>query len=596
MVDEKGVWSNDTRREIDVRSGRWYHLRVRVTLRRVEAWVDDVQVADLDTAGHKLHTAGHIQHELPLGLHTEVSTCTLRAIRLRRLKPDAKPEAKAAPWKVYTRWPFDAAEAKRRQSETAKALGVPVEQDIDLGNNVKLTLVLIPAGEFLMGHPDKPTTEQLIKLYGGKAEEYERERPQHRVRLTRPFWLGNTEVTQAQWEAVMGDNPSKFKPRPQNPVEQVNWNDCQGFLQKLSARVKKPFRLPTEAEWEYACRAGAPTEFYFGDDGASLSDYAWCPRNAAGTTQQVGRKKPNAWGLHDMAGNVWEWCEDWYAPYDKEPQKDPKGPPSAPARVYRGGSWLNGALNPFRCAARAFEAPSDRNYRRGFRASRTIDAVPRPQAGGQAPPQPAAPAAEADAALAKLLTPAEAKVAAWDFAGASEMLVGGASLPRELLKSLSRGPETARLQEEIERRLSTRRDELQRLAKLKLRMIERINTAQPKLRKGSLLIPGINADLVKADDKGITAEFPGGKTESHDWPDLTSRSVQKLLGLTVDADNADDHLAAGIFCLPVGGASLPRDATAAEAFFDKAKALGAAIDRYLAPLAAAAFASAMSLI
>jgi len=127
-------------------------------------------------------------------------------------------------------------------------------------------------------------------------------------------------------------------------------------------------------------------------------------------------------------------------------------------------------------------------------------------------------------------------------------------------------------------------------------MIERINTATPKLRKGSLLIPGINADLVKADDKAISAQFDNGKTESHDWPDLTARSVERLLHLTVDSDSADDHLAAGIFLLSVGGASVPRDSAAAEAFFDKAKALGAAIDRYLDPLAAAAFASAKTLI
>ena len=314
MVDEKGVWSNDTRREIDVRSGRWYHLRVRVTLRRVEAWVDDVQVADLDTAGHKLHTAGHIQHELPLGLHTEVSTCTLRAIRLRRLKPDAKPEAKAAPWKVYTRWPFDAAEAKRRQSETAKALGVPVEQDIDLGNNVKLTLVLIPAGEFLMGSPPTTSPEQLARLYGA-TDPYgnstallsQAEFPQHRVRLSRPFWLGKCEVTQAQWRAVMGANLSHFQGDPQRPVERVNWDHCQAFARALGVKAGRPCRLPTEAEWEYACRAGTASEFYFGDRASALGEHAWYRENSSRSTQPVGRKTPNAWGLHDMAGNVWEW-------------------------------------------------------------------------------------------------------------------------------------------------------------------------------------------------------------------------------------------------------------------------------------------------
>jgi len=212
---------------------------------------------------------------------------------------------------------------------------------------------------------------------------------------------------------------------------------------------------------------------------------------------------------------------------------------------------------------------------------------------------------EAEKLYAAALKPVEALVARWDFTAALDALS----------KLLPPTPNTEHLTP-FSSRLSTRADELSRLAKLKLKMIERINTATPKLRKGSLLIPGINADLVKADDKGITAQLPGDKTESHEWPDLTARSVEKLLGLTVDSDSADDHLAAGIFLLSVGGASvpresvggvstprdtvggasLPRDPAAAHAFFDKAKALGASIDRYLDPLAAAAFASAQALV
>ncbi|HUT36538.1 MAG TPA: hypothetical protein VNE39_23825, partial [Planctomycetota bacterium] len=193
--------------------------------------------------------------------------------------------------------------------------------------------------------------------------------------------------------------------------------------------------------------------------------------------------------------------------------------------------------------------------------------------------------AEAEARFAEAMKPVEALVARWDFAAALEALS----------KLLPPTPNTEHLTP-FSSRLATRRDELERLGKLKLKMIERINTATPKLRKGSLLIPGINADLVKADDKAITAQFETGKTESHEWPELSARSVQRLLSLTVDSDSADDHLAAGIFLLSVGGASLPRDPAAAEAFFHKAKALGAAIDRYLDPLAAAAFASANALL
>jgi len=278
----------------------------------------------------------------------------------------------------YTQWPFDAKEAKRRQKATAEALGVPIEQDVEIAKGVKMTFVLIPAGEFLMGSPPTTSPERLRKLYGAELEWLQHEFPQHRVKITKPFWLGKTEVTQEQWQAVMGTNPSQFAGRPQNPVETVNWHDCQQFLQTLSGKLKKTFRLPAEAEWEYACRAGAATEFHFGDDQARLRDYAWLKDNSGGRAHPVGSRKPNAWGLHDMAGNVWEWCEDWFGPYDKEAQKDPKGPPSGALRVLRGaGSWGGVDPAPFRCAYRHHGyGPSVRNSYSGFRASRTLDVTP----------------------------------------------------------------------------------------------------------------------------------------------------------------------------------------------------------------------------
>ena len=175
-------------------------------------------------------------------------------------------------------------------------------------------------------------------------EWLEWERPQHPARISKPFWLGKHEVTQQQWEAVMGSNPSKFAGKPQNPVEQVNWQDCQAFLGKLGARSGRTCRLPTEAEWEYACRAGTASEFCCGDDATELLSYAWFSANAGGSTQPVGRKKPNAWGLHDMHGNVSEWCNDRYAPYEKDAQTDPKGPPGGDRRITRGGIWQFNAL------------------------------------------------------------------------------------------------------------------------------------------------------------------------------------------------------------------------------------------------------------
>jgi formylglycine-generating enzyme required for sulfatase activity len=169
------------------------------------------------------------------------------------------------------------------------------------------------------------------------------------VTLTKGFYLGAHEVTQAQWEKVMGKNPSRFqKAGPEAPVEMVSWDDCQAFCQKAGGGL----RLPTEAEWEYACRAGT-TGPYAGD----LDEMAWYLGNSDGTTRAVGSKKPNAWGLHDMHGNVWEWCRDWEgggytgiltvdargraARYVDVPLTDPAGPPAGDSRVLRGGSWAD---------------------------------------------------------------------------------------------------------------------------------------------------------------------------------------------------------------------------------------------------------------
>jgi formylglycine-generating enzyme required for sulfatase activity len=155
----------------------------------------------------------------------------------------------------------------------------------------------------------------------------------------------------------MGTNPSRFRNNPQNPVEQVSWNDAQAFCQKLSQITGKTYRLPTEAEWEYACRAGTTTCYYFGDDANQLGDYAWYDGNSQGTTHPVGQKKPNVWGLYDMSGNVWEWCEDnWYDNYIEAPDDG-----SAQSRkCLRGGSWVDGP-HTCRSAVRIFR------YRRDYR-------------------------------------------------------------------------------------------------------------------------------------------------------------------------------------------------------------------------------------
>ncbi|MFN7255598.1 MAG: SUMF1/EgtB/PvdO family nonheme iron enzyme [Microcystis sp.] len=218
-----------------------------------------------------------------------------------------------------------------------------------LPNRVTLEMVSLPAGEFIMGSPDSD------------PDASDDEKPQHQVQVN-SFAIGKYPVTQAQYQAVMGTNPSHFKNNPQNPVEKVSWNDAQAFCQKLSQITGKTYRLPTEAEWEYACRGGTTTRFYFGDDANQLGDYAWYEGNSGGTTHPVGQKKPNAWGLHDMSGNVWEWCEDnWHdnyigAPTDGSAWFIKNDNRSQSPKCLRGGSWNHypnlcrsasrGGLNP----------------------------------------------------------------------------------------------------------------------------------------------------------------------------------------------------------------------------------------------------------
>jgi formylglycine-generating enzyme required for sulfatase activity len=187
-------------------------------------------------------------------------------------------------------------------------------------------MVSLPAGQFLMGSPDSD------------SDADKSEKPPRQVNVN-SFAIGKYPVTQAQYEAVMGTNPSHFSNNPQNPVEMVNWNDAQAFCQKLSQITGKTYRLPTEAEWEYACRAGTTTRYYFGDDAGQLGDYAWHKRNSQDKTHPVGQKKPNAWGLHDMIGNVWEWCEDdWHDNYIGAPTD--------------GSAWINNNDNDYRSLLR----------------------------------------------------------------------------------------------------------------------------------------------------------------------------------------------------------------------------------------------------
>jgi formylglycine-generating enzyme required for sulfatase activity len=181
--------------------------------------------------------------------------------------------------------------------------------------------------------------------------------------------MGKYEVTQEQWERVMGNNPSQFK-GPKNPVECVSWDDCQEFLKKLNALAPKAgtFRLPTEAEWEYACRAGTTRMFGESDEVEALDAAGWYGGNSGLRLHRVGEKRPNRWGIYDMHGNVWEWCQDWAMPYSKVPATDPQGPAQGEDHVLRGGCWRN-PPGYCRSAARDFDEPDDRSGFAGFRVA-----------------------------------------------------------------------------------------------------------------------------------------------------------------------------------------------------------------------------------
>ena len=232
----------------------------------------------------------------------------------------------------------------------------PKETSVQIGEKVSMRLALIPAGKFTVGSLD------------GEKDRHSVEGPQRRVTISHPFYMSVYEVTQEQYEQVMGTNPSEFK-GAQNPVECVSWGDAVEFCRRLSQKTGKTIRLPTEAEWEYACRAGSKTRFSYGDDDEKLGDYAWYHINSENKTHPVGQKKPNAWGLYDMHGNVLEWCADWFAhSYVNAKNQDPQGPDSGTVRVLRGGYWDYYAMD-CRSAYRGRIAPGYRHHSIGFRVS-----------------------------------------------------------------------------------------------------------------------------------------------------------------------------------------------------------------------------------
>lgn len=332
-------------------------------------------------------------------------------------------------------------------AEYAQRAHLEAEKTIDLGGGVKLELVLIPAGRFIMGTPEpsKPeitvfSAQVLISIgimlslallaflllrkrtgrrfsfslrwllafslacsvmvwggtrwhlalvqireYAAAVERlkydgtYANETPGHPVLISKAFYLGKYAVTQEQYVVVMGVNPSYFK-GPLNPVEMVSWDDANAFCDKLNAKFKATqsggmsLQLPTEAQWEYACRAGTKTRFYSGDADSDLDAVAWHGSTSAGKSHPVGGKKANAFGLYDMHGNVWQWCQDWYDEdyYTNSPAQDPKGPATGSDRVLRGGSWRAQPSN-CRSANRYWHTPANRLTSYGFRCVMPAD-------------------------------------------------------------------------------------------------------------------------------------------------------------------------------------------------------------------------------
>jgi formylglycine-generating enzyme required for sulfatase activity len=243
------------------------------------------------------------------------------------------------------------------------------EREFEIAPGVKITMCWIPPGEFVMGSlaPPPHDTPRYLR-HGGELGRVDDE-VQHRVRITKGFWLEKYEVTQAQWRAVMGNDPSHFK-GDDLPVESVSWNDIAGsggFLEKVNgfAGGQNSFCLPTEAQWEYACRAGT-----IGAHSGNLDQIAWYADNAGSKTHPVGRKKANAWGLHDMQGNVQEWSADWYGSYPTSAASDPGGSTSGSGRVHRGGGWDN-SVSYCRVAFRCNSYPASGDSRVGFRLARS---------------------------------------------------------------------------------------------------------------------------------------------------------------------------------------------------------------------------------
>ena len=307
----------------------------------------DAQEIKFETADGKFKITGTVGYYVAKGKPVDSPNGDEKGLAVVIIRPDGKP-TNPVPIKLLSGITKRKLFSRTTVSENNILSRPPIK------NSIGMELKLLPAGTFMMG-----------SNFG-----WETEQPVHKVTLSQNFYIGVHEVTQEQWIKVMGKNPSYFK-GPRNAVEQVSWSDAVEFCLKLSALPEERaagrfYQLPTEAQWEYACRAGTPTKYSFGDDATKLGDYAWHGGNSGSKTHPVGQKKPNAWGLYDMHGNVNELCSDWHAKYPSGNSADPTGPISGSGRVRRGGSWASPAAD-CRSAYRFLDSPSRRYNRIGFR-------------------------------------------------------------------------------------------------------------------------------------------------------------------------------------------------------------------------------------
>jgi len=310
----------------------------------------------------------------PLRVRTRCGTIVVPFDRIRKATFSSATDGKSV--RVQC-WNFDRITGALRPGTTISLktdkgrVDLPVEKiaavlaprlDLDLGKGVKMKLVLVPAGKFVMGSP---------KTDGGRDDD---EGPQREVTISGPFYMGIYEVTQAQWRAVMGAGPWDGRYAQSgagNAASYISWDDASKFCRTLSKKTHRKVALPTEAQWEYACRAGGRTAYCFGDNAGKLGDYAWNHFNGMAMGEQyaqvAGQKKPNAWGLYDVHGNVWEWCRDWYDSeyYTKAKNVDPENTRKTGFRVLRGGSFVN--TRYCRSANRDGYGPAGRYFHIGFR-------------------------------------------------------------------------------------------------------------------------------------------------------------------------------------------------------------------------------------